>query len=96
MRRMKWVIVVLACLSSVCFSAGQQVLKSKSAAHLDTERERHALQSLSRVVEKEITSAVEAMPADKFGFALIGGGEVFHHFTKRAHAFEFPISWWKK
>ena len=93
MRRMKWVIVVPAFLSSVCFSAGQQVLESKSAAHLDAEREKHALQSLSRVIEKEITSAVEAMPADKFGFAPTDGefkgvrvfGEMVKHFSATNH-----------
>ena len=47
--------------------AGQQVVEAKSAAPLDAEREKHALQSLSKIVEKEIISAVDAMPADKFG-----------------------------
>jgi hypothetical protein len=68
-RKIKWVIVFIACLSSVSLLAGQQVVDAKGAAPLDAERERHALQSLSKIVEKEIRSGVDAMPADKFGFA---------------------------
>src|SRR6516165_4760476 len=58
MTKMKCVIVFIACLSSASLLAGQQVVDSKDAAHLDAEREKRALQSLSRIVEKEITSAV--------------------------------------
>ena len=57
----------IACSSSGTLLAGQQVVEAKSAAPLDAEREKHALQSLSKIVEKEIISAVDAMPADKFG-----------------------------
>jgi hypothetical protein len=72
-RKMKWVIVFIACLSSASFLAGQQVVEAKGAAPLDAEREERALQSLSTIVEKEIISAVDAMPADKFGFAPTDG-----------------------
>ena len=73
MRKIKWAIVSIACLSSVSLLAGQQVVDAKGAAPLDAERERLALQSLSKIVEKEILSAVDAMPADKFGFAPTDG-----------------------
>ncbi|HEX8798647.1 MAG TPA: DinB family protein [Terriglobales bacterium] len=93
MTKMKCVIVFIACLSSASLLAGQQVVDSKDAAHLDAEREKHALQSLSRVVEKEITSAVDAMPADKFGFAPTDGefkgvrtfGEMVKHLSATNH-----------
>ena len=93
MRKMKWVIVFIACLSSARVLAGQQVVDSKDAAHLDAEREKHALQSLSRIVEKEITSAVDAMPADKFGFAPTDGefkgvrtfGQIVKHLSATNH-----------
>ena len=73
MRKMKWVIVFIACLSSARVLAGQQVVEGKGAAPLDAEREKRALQSLSTIVEKEIISAVDAMPADKFGFTPTDG-----------------------
>jgi uncharacterized damage-inducible protein DinB len=92
-RKMKWGIVFVACLSSASLLAGQQVVESKSDARLDAEREKHALQSLSRIVEKEIISAVDAMPADKFGFAPTDGefkgvrtfGEMVKHFSATNH-----------
>ena len=90
---MKWVIVFVACLSSTSFLAGQQVVDAKGATPLDAERERHALQSLSRIIEKEIISAVDAMPADKFGFAPTDGefkgvrtfGQMVKHFSATNH-----------
>ena len=93
MRKMKWVIVLIACLSSANLLAGQQVVEAKGAAPLDAEREKHALQSLSTIVEKEIISAVDAMPADKFGFAPTDGefkgvrtfGQMVKHFSATNH-----------
>ena len=93
MRKMKWVIVFVACLSSASFLAGQQVVDAKGATPLDAERERHALQSLSRIIEKEIISAVDAMPAGKFGFAPTDGefkgvrtfGQMVKHLSATNH-----------
>jgi hypothetical protein len=45
----------------------------KGAAALDAQREKHAMQVFLKVVEKEIVSAAEAMPADKYGFAPTDG-----------------------
>jgi hypothetical protein len=42
-------------------------------ATLDVQRERRALQILLRSMEKEIVSAADAMPADKYGFAPTDG-----------------------
>jgi uncharacterized damage-inducible protein DinB len=93
MRKMKWVIILIACLSSVSLLVGQQVVDAKGTAPLDAERERHALQSLSKIIEKEIISAVDAMPADKFGFAPTDGefkgvrtfGQMVKHFSATNH-----------
>ena len=90
---MKWVIVFVACLPSASFLAGQQVVDAKGATPFDAERERHSLQSLSRVIEREIISAVEAMPADKFGFAPTDGefkgvrtfGQMLKHLSATNH-----------
>ena len=93
MRNMKWVIVLMACLSSARVLAGQQVIAAKGAASLDAEHERRALQSLSRIVEKEFISAVEAMPADNFGFSPTDGefkgvrtfGQMVKHLSATNH-----------
>jgi uncharacterized damage-inducible protein DinB len=45
----------------------------KAPATLDASRERRALQILLRSLEKEIVSAADAMPADKYGFAPTDG-----------------------
>jgi hypothetical protein len=38
------------------------------AAALDAQREKSALMALAKIVEKNVVSAAEAMPADKYGF----------------------------
>jgi uncharacterized damage-inducible protein DinB len=45
----------------------------KGAAVLDAQREKHALQVFLKVVQKDIVSAAEAMPAVKYGFAPTDG-----------------------
>src|SRR5207244_11609876 len=44
-----------------------------SAATLDAQRERRALQIFLKSVETQIVSAADAMPADKYGFAPTDG-----------------------
>lgn len=73
MTKTTWIIVLIACLSSAGRLAGQQAAETKGTSHLDAEQEKRALQVLSRVGQKEIISAVDAMPADKFGFAPTDG-----------------------
>src|SRR6516162_907108 len=53
--------------------SGQQTVDTKDVAHLDVLQEKRALQTLLKLTEKEIVSAVDAMPADKFGFAPTDG-----------------------
>jgi uncharacterized damage-inducible protein DinB len=51
----------------------KQAADKKDVAPLDAEREKRALEFLAKHAEKEISSAVDAMPADKFGFAPTDG-----------------------
>jgi hypothetical protein len=83
------VLVLWLAAASLLAQAAPQVVDTKNDACLDAQRERHALQSLLKVVEKEIISAVDAMPADKFGFAPTDGefkgvrtfGQMVKHFS---------------
>src|SRR5499427_2433592 len=73
--------------------AGRQVVDTKDVAPLDAQQEKHALQALLRIAEKEIIPAVEAMPADKFGFAPTDGefkgvrtfGQMVKHLSATNH-----------
>ena len=66
-------LVLVLWLVSATMAQAQQVADMKRAAPLNAEEEKRALQSLSIIVQKEIISAVDAMPADKFGFAPTDG-----------------------
>jgi len=70
-QKMKWITVLVVWLAAgnVLAQAGQLVVDTKDDARLDTQREKRALQSLLNLAEKVIIPAVDAMPADKFGFA---------------------------
>lgn len=95
MRNMRWIVVLLLGLASSNLSAqaGHQSADVKAAATLDAEREKHAMQSLLNLAEKLITSAVDAMPADKFGFAPTDGefkgvrtfGQMVKHLSATNH-----------
>jgi len=52
---------------------GQRNFETRGATPLDAQRERRALQSLLTIVQQQLTPAVDAMPADKFGFAPTDG-----------------------
>ena len=75
MQKMKWITVLVVWLAAgnLFAQAGQQVVDTKDAVLLDTQREKRALQSLLNLAEKVIIPAVDAMPADKFGFAPTDG-----------------------
>ena len=75
MRKVKWMplLVVWLTAASLLAQGGRQVVDTKEVALLDAQREKRALQALLRIAEKEIIPAVEAMPADKFGFAPTDG-----------------------
>jgi uncharacterized damage-inducible protein DinB len=77
MQRMKLILILILVLwlssGSTLAQAAQQRVDAAEAASLDAQRERHALQILSKLAEKVIVSAADAMPADKFGFAPTDG-----------------------
>jgi uncharacterized damage-inducible protein DinB len=92
---MKWITVLVVWLAAgnLLAQAGQQVVDTKDAALLDTQREKRALQSLLNLAEKVIIPAVDAMPADKFGFAPTDGefkgvrtfGQMVKHLSATNH-----------
>jgi uncharacterized damage-inducible protein DinB len=73
--------------------ASQQVVDTKNDASLDAQQEKRSLQALMKIVEREIISTVDAMPADKFGFAPTDGefkgvrtfGQMVKHFSATNH-----------
>ena len=75
MQKMKWIAVLVLWLAAgnVLAQPGQQVVNAKDAAQLDAQQEKRALQVLLKLAEKVMVSAVDAMPADKFGFAPTDG-----------------------
>jgi uncharacterized damage-inducible protein DinB len=82
MQKMKLILILILVLwlssgGSILAQAAQQRVAAAEAAsldaQLDAQRERRALQTLSKLAEKVIVSAADAMPADKFGFAPTDG-----------------------
>jgi hypothetical protein len=79
MQKMKLILILVLWLSSgnILAQAAQQRVDAAEAASLDAQlaaqRERRALQTLSKLAEKVIVSAADAMPGDKFGFAPTDG-----------------------
>ena len=72
-RRSLFILMLWLTSATILAQAGQQVVETKEAVLPDAEREKSVLQSLLKIAEKQITAAVEAMPADKFGFAPTDG-----------------------
>jgi uncharacterized damage-inducible protein DinB len=72
---MKSILMLGLWLSSGILFAqvGQRPVDAKEIASLDAQREKHALQVLAKIAEKEIVSGADAMPADKYGFAPTDG-----------------------
>ena len=93
MQKKSFLVLVLWLVPATILTQAQQVTDTKHAAPLNAEQEKHALQALSKIVEKEIISAVDAMPADKFGFAPTDGefkgvrtfGQMVKHFSATNH-----------
>src|ERR1700757_3614731 len=95
MKKLTWITVLLMWFAagSVLAQTGQQVVETKRAASLDAQRERRTLESLAKIAEQMIVSAVDAMPADKFGFAPTDGefqgvrtfGQMVKHFSATNH-----------
>src|SRR5215831_18752239 len=94
-QRMKWFAVIALGLATGNLSArvGQQPNDRKQLAPLDAQREKYALQSFLKLAEQQIIPAVEAMPADKFGFAPTDGefkgvrtfGQMVKHLSATNH-----------
>jgi uncharacterized damage-inducible protein DinB len=91
----KWMTLFAMCLAATGLLAqtASQVVNSKGSAALDAQREKYALQSLLKIAEQQIVPAVEAMPADKFGFAPTDGefkgvrtfGQMVKHLSATNH-----------
>jgi uncharacterized damage-inducible protein DinB len=75
MQKMKSLLMLALWLTSgnMLAQAVQQRVDAKETTSLDAGREEHALQILAKLTEKEIVSAADAMPADKYGFAPTDG-----------------------
>ena len=90
----KWITVFVLGLTAtnLVAQAGREAADTKNVP-LDARQERHALQSFLQIAEKQITSAVDAMPADKFGFAPTEGefkgvrtfGQMVKHLSATNH-----------
>ena len=95
MHKIKWIPILVVCSATVSLYAqtGAQAVNRTDAVLLDIAQEKRAMQSLSKVIEKEIISAVDAMPADKFGFAPTDGefkgvrtfGQMVKHLSATNH-----------
>jgi hypothetical protein len=94
-QKMKWITVLVVGLAAgnLLAQTGPQVVNAKEAVPLDTQREKQALQTLSNLAEKMIIPSVDAMPADKFGFAPTDGefkgvrtfGQMVKHLSATNH-----------
>src|SRR5215831_5289288 len=74
MKSMTWMTVLVVWLApSNLYAQASRPMDTKDSAPLDAQREKRALQSLLNLAEKVTVSAVDAMPADKFGFAPTEG-----------------------
>ena len=95
MQKIIWItgLVLWLPAASLLAQASQQVVDTKNDASLDAQQEKRALQSLMKILEREIIATVDAMPADKFGFAPIDGefkgvrtfGQMVKHFSATNH-----------
>jgi DinB superfamily len=95
MQNTKWITVLVLWLAagSLWAQTVPHVVDTKNDASLDARQEKRALESLMKIVEKEIISTVDAMPADKFGFAPTDGefkgvrtfGQMVKHFSATNH-----------
>jgi hypothetical protein len=99
-QKLKWITILALwfAASSLLAEAAPQVTNTKvvdarNVASLDAQKEKRAFESLLNLVEKEIISTVDAMPADEFGFAPTDGefkgvrtfGQTVKHFSATNH-----------
>jgi uncharacterized damage-inducible protein DinB len=62
-----------ALVEPISGATDQPHASEQTADTLDAQREKHAMEVLSKIVERSIVSAADAMPADKYGFAPTDG-----------------------
>lgn len=94
-QNMRWVAVLAMCMApaNLFAQAQRQAVETSHVAPLDADREKRALGSLLKIVDKMLVSAVDAMPADKFGFAPTDGefkgvrtfGQMVKHLSATNH-----------
>jgi len=73
-KKLQWIaLLVVLATGGLSAQACQQAAGVKDAPALDVQREKRSLQSLLKLAENLIVSAVDAMPADKFGFTPTDG-----------------------
>jgi len=92
---MKCVVVLVVWLAAgnLLAQASPPVVNTKNVAALDAQQEKRALQALWTIAERQIVAAVDAMPADKFGFAPTDGefkgvrtfGQMVKHLSATNH-----------
>ena len=95
MQKMKCVVVLVVWLAAgnLLAQASPPVVNTKNVAALDAQQEKRALQALWTIAERQIVAAVDAMPADKFGFAPTDGefkgvrtfGQMVKHLSATNH-----------
>jgi hypothetical protein len=94
-QKIRSITLLLVLLAPITFFAqtGQQNVRAQNTGLLDAPSEKHALHVLLHLAEQLITSAVDAMPADKFGFAPTDGefkgvrtfGQMVKHLSATNH-----------
>jgi uncharacterized damage-inducible protein DinB len=92
-RRSLFMLLLWLISATILAQAQAGQVETKDAVPLDAEREKRALQFLLNIAEKQIIPAVEAMPADKFGFAPMDGefkgvrtfGQMVKHLSATNH-----------
>jgi len=85
--------VVWLAAGNLLAQASPPVVNTKNVAALDAQQEKRALQALWTIAERQIVAAVDAMPADKFGFAPTDGefkgvrtfGQMVKHLSATNH-----------
>jgi hypothetical protein len=95
MQKKKTMFLLVLWLTSATMTAqvGRQGVEPANGASLDAQSEKRALKSLLKIAEREIVPAVDAMPADKFGFAPTDGefkgvrtfGQMVKHLSATNH-----------
>jgi len=91
MQKLRWMTLVAVWFAAI--NLFPQAGNRKDGPILDAQREQRSLQCLLKIAEKLIIPAVDAMPADKFGFAPTDGefkgvrtfGQMVKHLSATNH-----------